>query len=224
MEYVRSQNILSGVPMPIRKAAEIAERYKSRDPFDIIDRRCIKLKMTHRFTDLLGYFVIKNKIHYIGVNANAPFDLQRTIAAHELGHAILHCLEAMQRGSLQDDTMLYSVVGGKMENDANLFAGELLLADEDILEPCCYDSYLETKEMIHENVARYRTNRDKQMFEDNAWRDFFLEHPDFPSYEELAREYAVDVHLVEFKFLSLRQKGYDMPNIPDTKSDFLRRG
>jgi len=139
--------------------------------------------MTHRFTDLLGYFVIKNKIHYIGVEANAPFELQRTIAAHELGHAILHCLEAMQRGSMQDDTMLYSVVGGKLENDANLFAGELLLTDKDILEPCCYDSYLETKEMIHKKVARYRTNSDKQMFEDNAWRDFFLEHPDFPKFE-----------------------------------------
>ncbi len=83
---------------------------------------------------------------------------------------------------------------------------------------------LETKEMIREKVAHYRTNRDKQMFEDNAWRDFFLEHPDYPSYAELANEYAVDVHLVEFKFLSLRHKGYDMPNIPDTKSDFLRRG
>ena len=224
MDFFRRQHSLYGVPAPIRRAMEAAERYKSRDPFEIIERRRIKLHMTCRFTDLLGYFIIKSKVQHIGVNANVPYALQRTVAAHELGHALLHFLEVMQRGSLQDDTMLYSIAGGKMENEANLFAGELLLADEDILTPCHYDSYCETKEEIREQAAHYRTKRDKQLFEEETWRDFFMEHPDLPSYDELDHEHGVDVHLVEFKFLSLQYKGYDMPNIPETKKDFLRRG
>ena len=53
--------------------------------------------------------------------------------------------------------------------------------------------------------------------------EFYDEHPDIPTYEDLARENGVDVHLVEFKLLALKEKGFDMPNLPDTRNDFLRR-
>ena len=119
--------------------------------------------------------------------------------------------------------MLYSAYGDKMERDANLFAGELILDDADILDACFYESYQRTADAVHERAARYRTNADRQYCENDAWRDFYQEHPDMPSYADLAYEYEIDVHLVEFKFYALRQKGYDVPNLPEVNGNFLRR-
>lgn len=223
MDCIHRNNLLYGVSAPIRRAAEIAQRYKTRNPFEIIERRRIRLRLTCRFMDLLGYFIIKNKVQHIGVNANAPAYLQRTVAAHELGHAILHYLEALAQGSLQDDTMLYSAHGGKMENEANLFAGELLLCDEEILEECAYYDYERTIQTIREESVSYGSPRDRHEFEREMMDEFYERHPYIPTYETLAQEHGVDIHLVEFKFLALKQKGYDVPNLPEVKSDFLRR-
>ena len=40
--------------------------------------------------------------------------------------------------------------------------------------------------------------------------------------EVLAEELNVDVHLIGFKLQSLRAKGLDLPNVPETRSDFLK--
>ena len=39
---------------------------------------------------------------------------------------------------------------------------------------------------------------------------------------EHAEELNVDVHLIGFKLQSLRAKGLDLPNVPETRSDFLK--
>lgn len=43
-----------------------------------------------------------------------------------------------------------------------------------------------------------------------------------PSFEQLAAELGVDVGVVKFKFKALTYKEYDLPNIPETQSDFLK--
>ena len=42
------------------------------------------------------------------------------------------------------------------------------------------------------------------------------------TFEDLAEEMNVDVHLVGFKLQCLREKGLELPNVPETRSDFLK--
>ena len=53
-------------------------------------------------------------------------------------------------------------------------------------------------------------------------QEFYYDHLELPSYEQLAAELGVDVGIVKFKFKALNYKDYDLPNIPETRSDFLR--
>ena len=59
-------------------------------------------------------------------------------------------------------------------------------------------------------------------FEDEHIREFYDLHSDIPSYDQLAAELGVDPGMIKFKFKALRYKGYDLPNIPETRADFLR--
>ena len=124
MGFQRKQSVnyipQADLPLAIREAERIIELYKTRDPFEIIDCRKIKLRFTDRFFNLLGYFVVKHKQAYIGINAKVDEATQRTVAAHELAHAIMHYLEAAKKNGGFQDTMLFSLATGKMEHDEPL--------------------------------------------------------------------------------------------------------
>ena len=68
----------------------------------------------------------------------------------------------------------------------------------------------------------WKTPMAKMRFEEERMLDFFYENPDIPSFEMLAGELGVDVQLVKFKFRALNYRGYELPNIPETRSDFLK--
>lgn len=214
---------INEIPLPVRMAMLSVARYKTRDPFEIIERRNVKLWRSYRFTDLLGFFVIKNKQPYICINANADEKTQRVVTAHELGHEFLHYLEAVRH--FFHDTMLYSVsvLLDKMEQDANLFAGELLLDDDDVLEPCGYYVYVDAIEKINANAAAYKLERDRRTYKEEALHDFYTTHDAFATVAEMAVANDVDVHVVEYKLLALQKKGFTLPNLPEVRSDFLRR-
>ena len=70
--------------------------------------------------------------------------------------------------------------------------------------------------------AKYKSDRARFEFEQEQMMDFYQSHQDMGTCEDLAEEMNVDVHLVGFKLQCLRAKGLDLPNVPDTKSDFLK--
>ena len=66
----------------------------------------------------------------ITINADLPDALQGVICAHELGHAVLH---AQQAGvNAFHDFSLFDTASIK-EYEANLFAAEFLMSDEDVM-------------------------------------------------------------------------------------------
>ncbi|MBQ7502600.1 ImmA/IrrE family metallo-endopeptidase [bacterium] len=81
--------------------------------------------------DAIKGFVLKSKrIIAITVNCDIPLIMQKIIAAHELGHAVLHKssqMLAFHEAALFD-------VSSSLERDANLFAAEYLLEDDRVLE------------------------------------------------------------------------------------------
>lgn len=209
------------IPQAIRMAESAVQKYKTRDPFEIIEMRNIRLRMFTSMPSLLGYYTVMNRRQYIGINANATEAQQKNGAGHELGHSFLDYKTAAS-GINFEDTMFYSTSNSRCERNANLFDAELLIPDEDILSPLCYDDYREVVRNIEDNMDRYSSQRAKFDFEQDLIREFNESHPCIPTIERLAQDLSMDVHLVEFKMVALRYKGYELPNMPDVKSDYLK--
>ena len=66
----------------------------------------------------------------IVINSDLPESIQRIIIAHELGHAVLHsdsAISAFHEFAMFDDT-------DRMEYEANVFAAEFMLSDDEVME------------------------------------------------------------------------------------------
>ena len=64
------------------------------------------------------------------LNSDLSEETQRIILAHELGHAVLHSSTGLIRF---DDFAVFTSCDTK-EYEANIFASEVLLADQDVIE------------------------------------------------------------------------------------------
>jgi len=77
-----------------------------------------------------GFFIYQNRMSVITINSDLPEVIQRIIAAHELGHAVLHKKRgacAFHEVALFDDSIV-------CEKEANFFAAELLLEDDEVFD------------------------------------------------------------------------------------------
>ncbi len=210
------------IPQSIKLAECAIQKYKTRDPFEIIEQRKIKLRMFTTMPTLLGYYTVVNRKQYIGINAHANEEEQVIAAGHELGHSFLDYKTAVA-GTHFEDTMAYSISNSRCEINANLFDAELLLEDDYILELIHYDDYRRVKKYIDEHIGEYKSKKARYDFEQEQLMNFWDNYSDIPAISRLAAELGTDEHLVEFKLQALSYKGYDLPNLPELKADFLRR-
>lgn len=119
----------------VRKVRRVT---RETDPFRICDDLRIVLLRISMGTDpdaVKGFFIFKRKVKVIVVNADLPEIMQRVVVAHEIGHAQLHA-----HGSVQQYHDFGMFRGGSVaEEEATMFAAELLLTDEDVLEAFQYE-------------------------------------------------------------------------------------
>ena len=185
----------------IDMADAVIRRYKTRDPEEIISRRAIKLKDIRFCHDLLGYYTVILNCEYIGINSNCTNAQRVSAMAHELGHALFDRKHASSGQAFQD-TYFYSLNNSKTERRANTFAAELLLADDDVLEPIGY----------------YEFNADRKQLEANLPS----RHSGLITLDEIARMNSIEKHFVDFKLNILADKGYQLPFLPELHNDFLK--
>ena len=85
-----------------------------------------------------GFFIVHRRMKHITINCDLPRELQRVVLAHELGHAVLHCNQAslanFHEFTLFDDT-------DALEFEANIFAADLLMTDEQVLDVLNEDTF-----------------------------------------------------------------------------------
>ncbi len=109
---------------------ELTCRASSRDPFKICEELDIRIRY-HELGSIKAYYFCQSRIKNIVINSSADDNLKKVLCAHELGHAVLHdrlvSHHAFHETSLFDSTT-------PTEYEANLFAAELLIGDEDIIE------------------------------------------------------------------------------------------
>jgi len=209
------------IPQALRMAESAYKRYKTRDPFEIMDARHILLKDFFAPESLLGFFTVMNRKQVIGLNQAADEVQRMSGAIHELGHS-LNDYRTAASGSRFDDYKFFSMSNAPSEFNANLTGADLYIPDDFILDRISYEDYSRLIEYIKEHIDHYRTDRARMQFEEEQIREFYYGHADLPSYEQLAIELGVDVGVVKFKCKALTYKAYELPNLPETQSDFLK--
>lgn len=117
---------------PAMKARALVRRFGTRDPFTLAEALGIKIVFRDDFRRQKGAFKLIMRTAFIFLNANLSFYMQRMVCAHELGHALLHRdLGKMKMGLVEFEIL---DVNSAAELEANLFAGEMLLDEDDLVE------------------------------------------------------------------------------------------
>lgn len=116
------------------KVERLQHKYRQDDPFRLCSDLGIMVSMEPMGTyerACKGFFLAQSRKRIITINLDLPKHLYRIIAAHELGHAVLH---RESRGvTAFHDFALFDTADQK-EYEANLFAAEFLMSDQDVLE------------------------------------------------------------------------------------------
>ena len=117
-----------------REVERLKRKFHETDPFLLCDAMGIILLYEPMGTypgACKGFFLAQSRKRSITVNSDLPEAIQRIIVTHELGHAVLHAkavgVKAFHDFELFDSTSL-------MEYEANIFAAEFLMDDDDVLE------------------------------------------------------------------------------------------
>ena len=117
----------------VKAVEQLKKKYHESDPFKLCKAMGIKLIFQFLGKDsdsVKGFFLEFKRIRTITVNDDLSLLIQKIIVAHELGHAELHRkqgISAFHEVALYDESSL-------CEKDANLFAAELLLEDDEVLQ------------------------------------------------------------------------------------------
>ena len=112
-------------------ANELIRKFATRNPFEICKGLDIKIRLKDLGRDIKAYYFYHSRIRSIVLNQNVSETVRRVLAAHELGHDRLHNEIAMLKGFQEIE--LFDKAN-PMEYEANLFAAELLVSDDDLLE------------------------------------------------------------------------------------------
>lgn len=170
MDRLTYENICGAV-------GRIIDRCKDRDPVRLCGDMDIILLFQPMGTEknaVKGFYFESHRIRTITVNSDLPEELQRIIAAHELGHAVLHRNERLH--SFNELWMFDEATS--MEREANLFAAELLIEDRDVLE------LLREGKTFFETAARLSVPAELLDFKLRIMRDKGYDIKESPIYAE----------------------------------------
>jgi Zn-dependent peptidase ImmA (M78 family) len=128
-------------------------KYKTSNPFELANELKIKI-MYEPLGNIKGFYQScpRNKVIHINSSLNEKDKL--IVCANEVGHAVLHA--KLNILFLEHNTFY---IKNKYENEANLFAAELLIRDDLLLEYKGYTAnQISAAEDIHIELLRLKFN------------------------------------------------------------------
>ena len=114
-----------------RVANNLTHKYGTRDPYRICENLDIKIRLKDLGRDIKAYYFYHSRIRNIVINQNVSDAIRRILVAHELGHDRLHKEIAMLKGFHELEMF---DAAQPLEYEANLFAAELLIDDDELLD------------------------------------------------------------------------------------------
>ena len=115
----------------VRITHKLLTKYQTRNPYEICDSLGIRISLKDIDANLKAYYCCQARVRNIVLNSSVSEIEQRILVAHELGHDRLHKDIAMLQG-FQETAMFIKTL--PTEYEANLFAAELLIDDDELLE------------------------------------------------------------------------------------------
>lgn len=115
----------------IGRARSLVKRCGTRDPFAIARQLGIEVMHVSSLKRLKGMYRVIKRNRFIILNDKNHPRMDRIVCAHELGHDQLH--REFARDASLKEFMLYDM-HSRQEYEANVFAADLLLEDEEVLE------------------------------------------------------------------------------------------
>lgn len=129
----------------------LVKQHKTRNPIEIAENLGIII-LYENLGSINGYYNTAFRQKFIHINENLPDCKKYFTAAHELGHALLH--PKVNTPFLRENT-LFSV--NKLEIEANKFAVNLLISDEELNEyKECTIKQLSMIYGYHKNLIKLR--------------------------------------------------------------------
>lgn len=130
---------------------KLYKKYYTTNPIELA--KCLNIKILfEELGSINGYYNTAFRQKFIHINSNLEEQKQKFTIAHELGHALLH--PKANTHFLRENT-LFSI--NKLEKEANLFAVNLLISDEDLREYQGFSiSQLSSVFGIHEKLIELR--------------------------------------------------------------------
>ena len=139
------------------KVKHLVRKYGTRNPAKIIDYLNIDLRYQDLGKETKGFYISLLTNKYIVVNLRLDEDEIKIILAHELGHALLHSRKSTCY--LREYTLFPR---GRIENEANKFAADLLIDESEIdkcyLENICINQ-LADYYGVPEQLIKYKFNK-----------------------------------------------------------------
>ena len=112
---------------------KLTKKFRTDDPFEIAEACNINIKYKD-FTDLKGMYTVIQRCPYIFLNKSLDEHMEKIVLFHELGHHFLHrhhAVSAFRENGLYD-------MSSKLEIEANIFAANFIIRDEDVMENVGY--------------------------------------------------------------------------------------
>ncbi len=109
----------------------LIHKYQTNNPFTIAKALGIEILYSDNLKQLKGMYCIIKRNRFIILNNKNSTEINRIVCAHELGHDRLHRAYT-DRTSFREFTLCDMT--SQYEYEANIFAANLLLSDNEMLE------------------------------------------------------------------------------------------
>lgn len=123
---------------------DMVKKHGTSNPFEIADLKNIKVIEHDLHPDILGLYKYIRRNMFIFINVNLDYKEKIFTCSHELGHSQIH--PRLNTPFLRKNTLMST---NKIENEANRFAVELLLSDDQL------NSYRDTDLSLEEIAAEF---------------------------------------------------------------------
>ena len=116
----------------VRKANQIIKKCGTRDPHRIADELGIEI-MNCPFKAQRGAYKVIMRNRFMFIKEDLHPVMENIVLLHELGHDSLHRDEATKVGGFKEFN-IFDIRDSRMEYEANIFATQIALPDDDFLE------------------------------------------------------------------------------------------
>ena len=116
----------------VRKANQIVRQCGTRDPHKIAEELDIEI-MYCSFKAQRGAYKVIMRNRFMFVKDDLHPVMENIVLLHELGHDSLHRDEATKVGGFEEFN-IFDIRDSRMEYEANIFATQIALPDDDFLE------------------------------------------------------------------------------------------